>query len=113
MFGEEWRPDRSGMVIAFDNTGERLLCRVYVHPKKQRWREPQFRPMLGRIAETGLVGKRNYHTLVCIGDRIILLLPDDEIEITGKAYAVRQENGQWRGYTFPTAEQARQFALAS
>lgn len=115
--GHEWFPAECGMLIYFEPPDRApLKLRILVDPLVPgRWREARYRHTVGEIALSGLLGTKRlkYHTIATCGGRDWLILPDSDVEITGKTYVVTGDDGfGWNVSTFDTQDQARKFADA-
>jgi hypothetical protein len=78
MFGEHWFPARSKMVCVLEPDGNRLA--IYVDSSRPNaWREP---PYYGEIKQWATLAARDLkQVIVCIGDRSIAILPDDDVDL--------------------------------
>lgn len=84
-FGEEWKPDRCGMVVVYQERKEGDDCNIVVDGMRffSRWREPPFIATTKELVLSGMSGRdgRFYRTTAIIGPRRWLVLPDRDVEI--------------------------------
>ncbi len=77
-FGSEWRPMTSKMVLAAEGDGNKLT--VYVDPGfPTNWRKEPYYSQLGDLAIN--MAQQQKQLLVRINDRVIVLLPNKEIDL--------------------------------
>jgi hypothetical protein len=103
-FGDEWFPPRAKMFAYLDNSVQPRLFRVVVDRSAPgRWRQSPYQERLRAISDLGL-RRSNFNTIAQCGDRVWLILPDGEAEITGKAYVVRETEIGWKVEILTTIE---------
>lgn len=74
---DEWRPDRAKLILVVENDGKRLS--VIVDPAQpDAWRREPYFGRIKRMARRALDG---YQLIVCIGDRRIVVFPDQEADL--------------------------------
>lgn len=112
--GPEWRPDRAGFVMYTDRGGLRL--NVVVEPADPlAWRREPYHGYLKRISRRSAEG---HELVVYVGERRILVLPDEDVELEAAAPGLAPEPGSAltllppgpRGDASPAPERAREGA---
>jgi hypothetical protein len=74
---ERWRPDRSKLILFTQKDGKRL--NVVVDPAyPMAWRQEPYYSRLKAMSERAYDG---YELLVCVGDRRIVVFPDQEADL--------------------------------
>lgn len=75
--GDAWRPDRAGFVMYSDRDGKRL--NVVVDPgKPAAWRREPYFSYIKAMSRRAFEG---CELVVCVGDRRIVVFPDEEIDL--------------------------------
>ena len=76
LFGEEWKPSKSKMVVSAELEGRRF--RVNVHPSYPlRWKDEPYYSKLKEIA--GNMDPGIMQLLICNGRKTTVLLPNEEV----------------------------------
>jgi hypothetical protein len=111
--GEEWKPSRSKIVVhkkavrnvatAASGDSGVVLAFVVDPSVPDRWREAPFYRTIKAAARAGLTAPDgfNFCTQVHVGHRFWVVLPDDDVDITGP--------GKWEVLKFSSIEKARGF----
>jgi hypothetical protein len=75
--GPEWRPDKAKFLLVVENDGKRM--NVVVDPAQSTaWTREPYHSRIRRMAQRSLDG---YQLIVCIGDRRIVVFPDQEADL--------------------------------
>jgi hypothetical protein len=78
MVDEQWFPARSKLVIVSELDGHRIA--VHVDPgRPNAWREQPFYDEVKRWS--ALAAQDRHQVVVCIGNRAIVILPDQDIDL--------------------------------
>ena len=104
---DEWRPDRAKIVI---HGGENV--RFAVDPNyPNRWREAPYYQTIKNIARVGLTGRLGfqYKTLVDVGERTWIVLPNKEVKLNGPYVALQVGPDSWEVINFPDEESAKRY----
>jgi hypothetical protein len=108
--GDEWRPTRAKMVVCRE--GEDTIFNVDPDTPT-RWREAPYYTQIKTQALAGLHRSSGtyFHTYVRVGERLWLILPDQNVELTGFAAHVVSPGGPggWEVLGFTSMEDARQY----
>lgn len=76
--GDEWQPNRSHIVLFFANDGSQLIASVDpAYP--DAWRKPRFHQTLRDWSRRGL--NDGLQVLVKIGQRVVVVLPDRDVDL--------------------------------
>lgn len=109
--GEEWYPLRSHMILSLAKIGGVQTVTVTVDPKNPlAWLEPPYYAQLKQMAQRGLYVKSTDEILlvhVRVDNRVWLVMPDNDIEITHGSYIVKLAGpNQWEVEQFKTSDEA-------
>ena len=112
--GDEWQPTRSKMVIngeAVDQATQQVWCNIHVDPgTPDAWRREPYHSQLRAWALNGLRGPDGVTvtTRVTVGRRVFIILPDDDVEVTDRHYAVAPVGpDRWHVFRFDSEQQAK------
>ena len=101
--GDHWYPANSKMVIVLDNDGNRLA--IHVDPARPNaWRAQPFYAEIKEWARLATAEAK--HVVVCIRDRMIVILPEEDVDLGAVATDERiatgevVENGRQRKIAF-------------
>ncbi len=110
--GDAWCPTKCRMVIftAPDHNMGGSMLAVYVDPGSPNvWRGE---PYHAQLVEWACAGLRSgvFRVFVHVRERVYLILPNRDVEITGRIIAIgRRPDGEWDVCFFENAEEARLF----
>jgi hypothetical protein len=97
--GEHWYPALSKMVLVSELDGNRVA--IHVDPARpDAWRAKPYYDEIKQMAR--LAAPQMKQVMVCIRDRTIMILPDEDVDLGRVADDERifvgeiQENGRWR-----------------
>jgi hypothetical protein len=114
--GDEWRPTRAKMVVAWEPIGEatrHAWCNIGVDPgSPDAWRRDPYRSQIRAWALNGLraVNGIAIYTRVLVGPRVFVVLPDQEVEVTRTPFTVVPVGpDHWQVAKFKNEEQARRW----
>src|SRR5262245_1663292 len=106
-FGDAWFPPKAKMFAYLDASAQPRLFRV-VASVPGRWRQSPYRERLRVVSNLGL-RRGDFDTVAQYREQFWLILPDSEVEITGKTYVVRETALGWEVKTFITAQEAEAY----
>lgn len=110
--GDAWHPMVCRMVVftAPDQNMGGVMLAVYVDPARpSSWRGQPYHAQLVEWARAGLRSGA-FRVFVHVGERVYLILPSRDVEITGKIIGIwRRPGGEWDVRFFEDPEEARLF----
>jgi hypothetical protein len=109
--GDEWYPLTCHMILSIGRIDGVQMVTVTVDGRYPlTWREPKYHQQLVRMARGGLKvddPEKVYIVQVRVDNRVWLVLPDRDVEITRCSYILKLASpGEWEVEMFDTQEQA-------
>lgn len=89
--GDEWRPTRSKIVVYLSKR-EGVAAMVYAvdTASPNAWRAEPYYSAIKRSVLSGIRGEFGFQFVVkvTVGDRVLIILPDEEVEVTRKSFSL-------------------------